>query len=472
MPPPARVVLYNPRAVFHTMPLALVALGSALDRRRFEPVIVDGRLERDPVARLVAEGRGAAALGVGVLTGAPLGDALAVTRAVKRALPELRVVWGGWHPSLFPRECLQQEPAVDAVVVGQGEETLAELLERWQERQPLDGLAGAAWRAGGEAVLGPPRALRDLARLPPHDYGLIAVERYFAAKRRRQLDYVSSLGCRFRCAFCADPTVYRRAWSGLPPERVAGEAAALWRRHAFEELAFQDETFFTQPARVTAVAEAFLARGARFAWTATLRADQGARMDDALYALLRRPGLRRVMVGVESGSQERLDWMAKDATVEQVLVTAERLARHGLGAIFNFIVGFPGESGESVAATLALLKRLRQMSPRFETPVFQYRPYPGTPIADAARAAGHAFPADLEGWAAFDYVGARGPWVTPELHARLERLQFYARQAWGPGGAWRWPLRAAARWRAGHDRYGWPLEKWLWERLRPPAARS
>ena len=55
---------------------------------------------------------------------------------------------------------------------------------------------------------------------------------------------------------------------------------------------------------------------------------------------------------------------------------------------------------------------------------------------------------------------------------RLERLQFYARQAWGPGGAWRGPLRSAARWRAGHDRYGWPVEKWLWERLRPPAARS
>ena len=68
----SKVVLYNPRAVFFTMPLAVLAVASALDRRRFEPVLVDGRFETDPVARLVAECRGAAALGVSVLTGAPL----------------------------------------------------------------------------------------------------------------------------------------------------------------------------------------------------------------------------------------------------------------------------------------------------------------------------------------------------------------------------------------------------------------
>src|SRR5262249_5626158 len=103
---PRKVVLYNPRAVFYPMPLALVAVASALDRRRYAPVIVDGRLEPDPVGRLVAECEDALALGVTALTGAPLGDALAVTRQVKQARPALPVVWGGWHPSLFPSECV------------------------------------------------------------------------------------------------------------------------------------------------------------------------------------------------------------------------------------------------------------------------------------------------------------------------------------------------------------------------------
>ena len=99
-------------------------------------------------------------------------------------------------------------------------------------------------------VSGPPRPLADLNELPRHDYSLIPVERYFALKGRRQLDYISSQGCRFRCAFCADPAVYARGWTGLTPERVADEMAFLCRRYAVDEIAFQDETFFTHPPRI------------------------------------------------------------------------------------------------------------------------------------------------------------------------------------------------------------------------------
>src|SRR5262245_54216150 len=214
------------------MPLALAAVASALDRRRYAPVIVDGRLETDPVGRLVAECADALALGVTALTGAPLGDALAVTRRVKQALPALPVVWGGWHPSLFASECVREETAIDAVVVGQGEDTFAEILDRLEAGASLDGLAGAATRrADGTVAPAPPSPLRDLNARPAHDYDLLAVERYCAKKRRRQLDYVSSQGCRFRCAFCADPGAYARAWTSLAPERVGDEAAFLHRRH-------------------------------------------------------------------------------------------------------------------------------------------------------------------------------------------------------------------------------------------------
>jgi hypothetical protein len=67
----SKVVLYNPRAVFFSMPLALLAVGSALDRKRYEVVVVDGRLEADPIGRLLAECEAALLLGVTVLTGAP-----------------------------------------------------------------------------------------------------------------------------------------------------------------------------------------------------------------------------------------------------------------------------------------------------------------------------------------------------------------------------------------------------------------
>ena len=465
-----KVVLYNPRAVFHTMPLALVAVGSALDRARFDVCIVDGRLERDPVARTIAETEDARCLGVSVLTGRPIRDALAVSRAVRAARPEVPIIWGGWHPSLFPHECLD-EPPIDAVVIGQGEETFREVIARLGWGCDLEGCAGIAYRRGREVVVNPPRALGDLNTLPTHDYGLIDVERYFARKGRRQLDYVSSQGCRFRCSFCADPTVYGRGWVGLAPSRVAREIQALDRRHRIEEVAFQDETFFTSPRRVEELCDEFIERGLRISWTATMRADQACRLSEAVVEKAVRSGLRRVMIGVESGSQRMLDWMQKDMTIGQVVAAAERCARHDLGAMFNFIVGFPGEPEDCLAETLALIKRLRAMHPAFETPVFYYRPYPGSAIAALAQARGYEFPRGLEAWADFDYVGGRSPWLSDVEWRRIERFKFYVRQAWTPG-RWRWPLRAVSRWRCTRDFYAWPLEKQLVELVRPPQAVS
>ena len=363
-----KIVLYNPSSVFYTMPLALVALGSCIDQSRFEVLIVDGRLEADPVAAVLREIEGALLLGITVLTGDPIHDALQISRAAKARRPDLPVVWGGWHPSLFPLETLQ-EPSVDVTVRGQGEATFAELVERVAGGEDLDQLNGIAYRHDGQAKLNPPRPIIAMDDLPAANYELLPVERYFSLKAQRQIDYISSVGCYFRCTFCADPFVYGRRWTAVAPPRMGEEIEALWQRYHFTELAFQDETFFTYADRAAEIAQQFLQRGLQFDWTATLRADQAVRLDEEKFALCVRSGLRRVMVGVESGSQEMLDWMKKDITIEQVMETADMCVRHGVAGIFPFIVGFPGESDESVDETVSVMKRLRAMSPRFETPL-------------------------------------------------------------------------------------------------------
>ena len=451
-----KVVLYNPRAVFYTMPLSLLALGSSLDRKTIDVVIVDGRLEADPVKAVVDAAQGALCVGITVLTGAPIHDALAVSRAVKATHPACPIVWGGWHPSLFANECLV-DPSIDIVVSGQGEDAFRGIVDWLVAGEPVDALQS--------------RPLKDLNEFPSHDYSLIPVERYFALKGVRQIDYISSQGCRFRCAFCADPAVFARGWAGLTPDRIADEVSFLQRRYAFDDLAFQDETFFTSASRVDALADRFLSRAIPITWTATLRADQACRMGDALFAKAVRSGLRRVMVGVESGSQEMLDRLKKDMKLEQVRATAKMCTRHGVGAIFNFIVGFPGESQQSMQATLSLAKELRRSNSEFETPIFYYRPYPGNAMADQSAAQGYVFPQGLEEWADFDYVGGRGPWISAEQWQQVERFKFYSKHAWRPG-AWRWPLRAASQWRCNHDWYDLPVEKLIVDLVRPPQQAS
>ncbi len=466
----SKIVLYNPRAVFWTMPLALLAIGSALDRRRYEVVIVDGRL--DPIETLFAHLEDALCLGVTVLTGAPLRDALAVTRQARERFPELPIIWGGWHPSLFPQMCAD-EPAVTAAVSGQGERSFAAVVERLEAGQSLAGLPGVTTRhEDGRIALDLPRPAEDVNNFPAHDYDLIPVEQYFRHKKRRQLDYISSQGCRFRCNFCADPAVYQRTWSGLNAERMVTELAALWRRYHFTDLAFQDETYFTYPRRVAAVAEGFLRAGLDFSWFGTMRADQGRRLDDEIFALCKRSGLRTVMIGLEAGSQATIDRIQKDIQVDDMWATAEKLVRHGIGAIINVIVGFPGEPPESVAETLRVARALRAMSPTFDLSVFYFKPYPGNPIAEQLRQQGYTFPGSLEAWAEFDYVGSRSEWLTPTQQEEIEQFKFYQRLAYGPARPLRRPLQRLARWRVEQRDYRFPVERRILEWLKPPQALS
>ena len=293
-----KIVLYNPQAVFFTMPLALLAIGSELDPELHEVVIIDGRLEADAVSSVLAGIDGALCLGVTVLTGAPIEDALKISRAAKRARPDLPVIWGGWHPSMFSRECLA-EPSVDVTVRGQGELTFAEIVARLAEGRSLEGCAGCTVRlADGTIHENPPRALAPVDGFRAHDYGLIPVERYFGLKGKRQLDFITSQGCNFRCAFCSDPFVYGRQWVGLEPTRIALRLKELWDRYHFDDVNFQDETFFTRRDRVEALAERLIESGMKISWAATMRADQGVRLPDEIWARCKQSGLRRQLVGV------------------------------------------------------------------------------------------------------------------------------------------------------------------------------
>jgi radical SAM superfamily enzyme YgiQ (UPF0313 family) len=466
-----KVVLYNPWAVFYTMPLALLAIGSELDPDRYEVVIIDARVDSDAESSVLAHIGEAVCLGVTVLTGAPISDALAISRAAKRARPELTVVWGGWHPSMFSRECLS-EPSVDVTVRGQGEETFADIVERLVQGRSLEDCAGCTVRLSDGAVReNPARPLAQVDNFRAHDYGLIPVERYYQLKGKRQLDYISSQGCNFRCAFCSDPFVYGRKWVGLEPVRMAMRLKELWDRYQFDDVNFQDETFFTKANRVEALADRIVHSGMKITWAATMRADQGVRLPPAVWERCKQSGLRRLLVGVESGSNEVLKRIRKDIKIEQVYETAETMLKYGIAGHFPFIVGFPDESDASVQASLDCAKKLRAMSPDFLTPIYYFKPYPGSALVIEAVERGYRLPETLKEWAQFDYVaGEPGPWVSAEKFELIERFKFFHELAWKRVSAGRMLLQRIARYRCNRNNYRWPIEM-LFTRWLTPAQK-
>ncbi len=453
-----RVILYNPRGESHILPLALVHVGSLLAER--EVVIVDGRIERDPERRVAEMAKDAVCLGVTVLTGAPILDALEVTKAARAARPDLPVVWGGWHPSLLPEQCLASG-VVDACVTGQGERTFEEAVRAIEAGRDFADVVGLVFRRDGKLVRNPPRPFEDVNRFPRADFGLLDLERYFAFRGTRRLDYCSSQGCPFECSFCADPMVYQQRWSGLGAARVVDEIREHAERYRLTEVFFNDDNFFTDLRRTEAICRGLIEAGVRVRWFGTGRADLLRRLSDDQLRLLRDSGCYKINVGAESGSPELLKQIKKGTLVEEVLETAEKLHRFSIGARFSFIAGFPQEPPGSLAETYRTVKALREIDGEFETPIYFYAPYPGTELADRMPAIGFEAPRRLEDWRHVDLDHSIGPWISEPVRQSVPRYNFYLRHGYQKpnGNVGRRVLHYAARARAKRDFYAWDFER-------------
>lgn len=439
------IVLYHPRdeddLVF---PLALLHVGSAL---RGQPVVlVDGRLDLAPEARVAGLAREALCLGVTVRTGRPLADALRVTSAARAANPELLILWGGPHPTFRPEDCLVPE-GPSRCVVGFGERTLGEIVTRLRAQEPLEGIAGLAWRRGATVEGGAARTREDAASLPPVDYGLLDLEPYFRWRDARRVDYCSSRG---RPGSPAEP------WSGLPVERVVEELAVLVRRHRLHEVAFRDQDFFADARRAEAIGRGLRDEGLEVAWSGATTAETLRRLPPELLRALARSGCAQLRVATPG--HQALDAEARATLAEGAL----RLHEAGIGGRFSFIVGAPGLEPGGLASIHRAARALRRIDRRFLTPIHLYAPYPG---GEGPEPPGFEPPRTLADWAEAGLES--GGFVARALARDARRRHFFLEEAYRGGGrrAGKHLLRLLARLRVLVGFYALDLDRWFVEWL-------
>jgi len=453
------IVLYNPKAPYYTLPLPLLAIASVVDRSKYNVVIVDGRVTRDPITVLRQCLSGAICFGVSVISGTPIKDSIAVSKFAKEEFPDVPVIWGGWHPSILPEQCITEGHA-DVSVIGQGELTFLEILARLEQGESLEGVRGCAYRHGGDIRLNEKQGFVDINNFPPYDYDLLPLETFFKLKGRRQIDFYSSQGCPYRCAFCSDPYVFNRRWSGLKGDRLLSDVFEIVKRYNVDDVLFQDENFFANQKRAVQFAEGVLRSGLTFTWAATSRADQVVKLGDELLRVIARSRCRKLIIGAESGSQEVLDRIKKDTLAEEAIVSAEKLHRHQIGALFNFIVGFPEEDFSSTLQTLETIKKIQSINPQFEFSIFFYTPYPGTELYNYLVEKDYHLPKTLEEWSNVDFIQFSGYWVSEKEREYVERFKFYRKlMARKNGRPMLNALSALASLRCRFDFYKFPIEK-------------
>lgn len=412
-------------------PLSLLALTSPLQEKGVEVEIIDARVQPDYRELVLAAMADADLLGVSSMTGYQIADGLMVSQAVKERFPEKPVVWGGYHPSLLAAQTAQ-EPSVDIVVRGQGEETCLELAEHLDGGLALDQINGITFLDNGAPVENPGRKVADINKFPPMPYHLIDLEKYIEFNRRvhgdtrRAISYVSSFGCPHICGFCSNPEAYGRQWRGLKAERVVAEVAELVERYDLDRVYFDDNNFFASKRRVRAICQGFLDSARRFEWFATIRPSQVLAFDDDDLRLIRDSGCTKFMMGAESGDDSILELINKGNEAADVLEATRRCREHDIQPSYVFIFGFPTETWGQMQTTIGFMKQLKEIYADTRTTSLFFTPYPGTALTQLGQKHGFRPPATLKEWAAFDARSVETPWITRKQKVKVKQVaDFY-----------------------------------------------
>ncbi len=470
------IVLYNPRSTPSAkkpLPMSLLALAARLEGRH-EYVIVDANLEADAVGRIVALGRARklTAIGVTVMPGPQLAQAVPDSRRLKAALPDVPIVWGGYFPSQHARTCLLDE-AVDFCVRGQGEDTLLELVELLLRGGSPAAILGLSWKDGTRVVDNPRRPLVALDGLPDWPYERVPMERYLHRHYlgQRVGTHHSSYGCPFACSFCAVVELVQQRWLAESPARVERVLRTQRERYGIDAVQFHDMDFFISEPRAAEIAERLGRLG--LTWWALGRVDELSRYADKTWQTLRASGLKMVFAGAESGSDEVLKRMNKggQSAAHLAVDLVRRLRSLGIVPEFSFVLGNPPDPEQDVDTTLEFIRKLKVANPATEVILYMYTPVPRDGTLDAhARALGFRFPDTLDGWLRGDWQDfalrrdPHTPWLNPRLQAKVRGFERVL-NAWYPTSTdlrltgWRRAtLRALGSWRYHLRAYRHPLE--------------
>jgi len=300
-------------------------------------------------------------------------NTLSWIKGIKERTGILTIV-GGLQMSIYPREVLTY-PEIDYGVIGDGWETMPELLQCVAEQGDLSTIRGICYREDGEYRETPERPVKfTLEDVPYMARHLLPNDRYTTVMTQEWpiTIMLSALGCPLRCAYCDVPT---GRYQARLPEHVVDEIDECVNRYGIREILFQDETFTLNRSRVLETCELIRSRGLKFHWSIRARVDY---VDREILHAMKEAGLTKINFGIESGNPEILKKMNRDIPLDVVRQAICWTKEEGLTTLGFFIIGFPGETEADVKETIKFALELdcdfiqvNKMVPQPPSPVYR-----------------------------------------------------------------------------------------------------
>jgi len=359
------VVLVNPplRGITGYEHIGLEYIASFLRKNGISVKVIDPRLQKISPAKAVSDilDWNPKIVGVSIPFQDYVFDSIRFITQMRKFGIKCHISVGGIFPSFAYRELLETFPQINSVVLGEGEKTFTQLAQNVLQQRDWHQTPCIAYSSDGETKSNEIKpTLTDLDLVPFPSRDLLP----FALKTLGYAAIVSSRGCFGRCNFCSVVPFFSLSGNKLKmrsAENVVEEITYLVKEHGVQFLAFNDANFLCSRERAEEIARLLIRKNLKIRYSIECRADS---VERGLFKLLKESGLRKVFLGVESGSQSMLDRLKKDTTVEDNLRAVDILSELNIYTRLGFIMFDDRTSIEEVEESLAFLRKVKRKMPK------------------------------------------------------------------------------------------------------------
>ena len=307
-----------------------------------------------------------------------------LTKLLKSALPQSKIVLGGPYPTANRSAILEQDSNIDYLVVGEGEETFLELIASIEQGDDPKEIPGLFYRKDGQVIYTGERSFIQNIDEIPFDWELVNPKSYFRRRGRnseniikyshKTLSIITSRGCPFGCIFCHN--IFGRKFRARSPDKVVEEVAYLKNTYGVEELEIIDDSFNLDLERAKEICRGIISLKLNL-HLALPNGIRGDIVDEEFLDLLKKAGFYRIAFAVESASPRIQKLIKKRIDLDKIKWAIEETAKRGMIATGYFIMGFPEETEEDIEMTIefACSSKLNVAS------FFYLNPFPGTEVA-------------------------------------------------------------------------------------------
>lgn len=311
-------------------------------------------------------------------------NASILAKKVKERDEAVCIIIGGPHLTAVPEKTMSLFPHFDIGVIGEGEETIVELLQTKENNQDLMSIQGLIIRDSRNNLYLTERRpfIKDLNKLPFPAWDLLpGFPKFyqppaFRFKRLPASSIVTSRGCPMKCIFC-DRSVFGDKCRWFSANYVVEMIKILHQKYGVQEILIEDDTFIMSKIRLVAICEGLLKEELKLSWSCLARVD---RVDPKILTMMKKAGCWQIGYGIESGVQKILDIIQKKINLEQIEIALKWTKRAGIETKGFFMIGLPMETSETIETTIDFAKRIDLD----DISIFKFTPFRGSEIYKSA----------------------------------------------------------------------------------------